>query len=188
MSARATYHEFGLDRVAQHFHLPEGSIVYSVLRTEEALAAVASGQVDVITAGGRPGMRQGGIGDRFDKTNILERLMPDFQFSYVVFGPSLLDGDPDRGVRLLRAYLKATKAYAAGETPAFLERYAKEFDLDYQQVKSACRRSSVPDGKIQESDLQALLDWSFKKSYVERQTTAKEMIDRRFLPEVRGPA
>ena len=185
VSTRASYREYGWTQIERYLKLPEGAIQIQSMRNEDAMAAAMSGRLDVIGGGGRPGYRDDPILKQFERTDILERVLPDFQYSYVAFGPTLLDADPSLGVRFLRAYLGAVRAFLAGETPQFLDQYAKQSGLDATLVKTSCRDTLSSDGLLKREDLKALLDWCVAKKYVERPMSPEDLIDSRFLEGAR---
>jgi NitT/TauT family transport system substrate-binding protein len=180
-SSRTSVREYVFDRIAQHFGLPAGAIQVQSLRNEDAFAAAVSGRLDVITGGGRPGYRDDPLLQRLERIDLMERLLPNFQHSYVVFGPTILNAEPGLGGRFLRAYLKAARAFLAGETPQFFVQYAKDLGLDYGLVKSACRNTITPDGSLQLEDLRTLIDWCVRKKYIEKPVSVESVIDLRYL-------
>ena len=52
-------------------------------------------------------------------------ILPDYDISTVFFGPSLLEGKPDPGVRFIRAYLRGVKDYLKGKTRRNIEILSK---------------------------------------------------------------
>jgi NitT/TauT family transport system substrate-binding protein len=185
VSTRSSYREFGWARIERFLSLPADSIQVQVMRIEDSIAAAMSGQLDIVSSGGRPGYRNDSFTRDFERIDILERVIPNFQYSYIAFGPTLLDAPPDVGGRLIRAYLRALRAFLSGESPRFLDRFAQEGGLDPALVKSACRNSTTPDGSLHLPDLQALLDWCLEKKYVEQTVRAESLCDLRFLAAAR---
>lgn len=185
LTGRATYHEFLFRKIEEHVGLERGSVQLKVMRNEEAFAAASAGQLDVLTGAARPGHGRAEFMGRFRRSDIGERLLPNFQYSYTLFGPALVDGETGAGTRLLRAYLRGAEAFVAGETPAFVGEYAKKMGLDAEKLRAECRRGTSTTGEIREADLQAMLDWAAEKKDVERRLLAKDMIDPRFLAGVK---
>ncbi len=115
----------------------------------------------------------------------LSSVLPNFQYSFIVFGSRLLDGDVRTGALFLRAYLRGANDFLAGKTPAFLYDFAKAGDLDPQLVRAACRDSFEHDGSIHLNDLQTGIDWAVLHGYIPRPMTAQSLVDTRFLDELR---
>lgn len=185
VSTLAGYREFLHEKLNEHFGLPPGAIVPEVLRNESALTAAASGKIDVLGGGSRPGYAGADFMKDFERLMILEEILPKFQYSYTLFGARLIDGDPRLGGSFLRALFRGVVAFQAGDTPTYLAEYAKRFKLDYSLVKNACRMDTSSDGEIDTASLQSMLDWCVKRKYIESPVQASALIDPRFLDEAR---
>ena len=67
-----------------------------------------------------------------------QQAIPDFQFGFVVYGPTLLEENPDVGRRFMVAYFQGVRQYNQGKTKRNLEILAKHTGLDQQLLKQAC--------------------------------------------------
>jgi len=130
----AGYREFLFDQLTASLGLSPGAIVPEFIRNDSALAAAASEKPDVVWMGSRPGQSEPEFMKQFDRITILEELFPGFQYSYVLFGPRLIDTDPALGGAFLRALLRGVAAFQAGDTPTFLSDFSKRFKVDYGVV------------------------------------------------------
>jgi ABC-type nitrate/sulfonate/bicarbonate transport system substrate-binding protein len=154
---------------------------FEVLRlpSAEGMAALRSGQVD--------GMFGFGYIDR-DLTEIAPELMvglqlsdlfPTFQFSHVIFGERLLRSEVSLGSDFLEAYLEGVRDFRDGATPGFLE--ASALDFDEESPRQVCRTGISTDGALDSSDLTTYVRWAVRLGYVEKQVSASDLIDTRFL-------
>lgn len=175
------YREYGFHRLAVHLGLQPGDIAIERMRQEEALAAAARGALDIITSVSRPGQKQSSPLAGFERTNILEQIFPDFQYGYILFGAAMLNGPVEAGAGFLRAYLRGARGWRAGESPKWVETYAKASGGDAKLLKAECRRGTQTSGQIRMADMQVLLNWAMSKNYIERPIRAADCVDPRFL-------
>jgi hypothetical protein len=119
---------------------------------------------------------------------LLERTLGDFQYSHVVFGPRLLDDDIATGAAFMRAYLRGVRAFVGGDTPRFLDDFARRFHMKLELVKAACRNNISLTGEIRLADLERWLAWAASKGYLTRTLGTQEIVDLRFQEAARGTA
>lgn len=111
----------------------------------------------------------------------LNELTPDIQWSFIIYGPSLLEKNPDAGRRFMVAYLKAVRQFHQGKSKRNLEIMAKHTGLDQDLLVQACWPTFRIDGKI---NLQSVLDfqaWAVKKGYMDRPATKEQLWDPSFV-------
>jgi NitT/TauT family transport system substrate-binding protein len=94
-------------------------------------------------------------------------VIPDFSFASIIFGPGLLDQDPDVGVRFMVAYLKAIEQYNQGKTDRNLEIISGFTQLSPDEVREVCWTSFQPDGKIASQGLLDFQQWAYDRGYVD---------------------
>lgn len=110
-----------------------------------------------------------------------QQVIPDFQTSVMVYGPTLLDENPDAGRRFMIAYLKAVRQYNQGKTERNLEILAKHTGLDRELLTQACWSSFRDDGQI---NVQSVLDfqaWAVEKGYLDSLVTEGQFWDPSFV-------
>jgi len=110
-----------------------------------------------------------------------QEVIPDFQFGVIVYGPTLLERNPDAGRRFMVAYLKAVRRFNEGKTQRNLEILAKHTELDQELLKQACWPSFRNDGQI---TLQSVLDfqtWALEKGYLDTPVTEQQFWDPSFV-------
>jgi NitT/TauT family transport system substrate-binding protein len=184
VGARASIMEFFLDAFLERAGLSFDDVQTVALRGPEASAALVGGKIDAILA------------NDFDKRLAeasheivlgprLAQLLPDFQFSYVIFGQRLLAGDAKTGIAFLTGYLRGAREFLAGRTPKFMDEYARLNGLDPKATREACRNTFTPDGSVRLSDLQRFVDWAVRKGYCPKRVGAAQLVDERFLRGVR---
>ena len=173
--------EFALDAHLAAAGLTVRDITMVRLPTSEALAALMGGGVDAMI--GRDDL------DRDPRTLSgeivhgpgLSSLHPNFQYSFMYFGETMLSGDVERGARFVRAYLKGAREFAQGATPRYMVEFAKTNKLDVKETVSACRGTYAVDGAINFESLRLMAAWAYRKKYVSRLLDVSEMVNDRFL-------
>jgi len=114
-------------------------------------------------------------------------LLPNYQFSHIMFGRTLLDGPVDTGARFLRAYFRGASEFLQGKTPKFMDEYAQKNDLDPKLLREGCRGTFERDGTIHMKDLQLYTDWMGANALAPAHVNAADLVDNRFLEAARRP-
>ena len=117
----------------------------------------------------------------------LSSVMPNFQFSHILFGRTLLDGPTETGARFLRAYFRGAGEFLQGKTPRFMDEYAKQNNLDPKLLREGCRGTFERDGTIHMNDLQRYTDWMGANALCPAHVNAADLVDARFLNAAHRP-
>lgn len=180
--------EFALDVYLRHFGLSQADVQTVPLDDRAAAIAVSEGQVDGIISlefARSPLSRSSNV----VRVQLFSDLKPGFQLSFIIFGPSLIEGPlsqrPDLGARYLAAYLEGVKQFVAGKTPKFAEEFARDMAFDKDQSIDGCRQTFEPEGTISVASVQEWIDWSQRRSYIEQPFAAARLCDSRFLDRAR---
>ncbi len=108
-------------------------------------------------------------------------LIPDFQFAFVLYGPTLLDESPDVGRRFMVAYFKAVRQYNQGKTERNLELLAEFTGLEQELLTQVCWPQFRDNGEI---NVQSVLDfqaWVVEKGYLDSPVTEEQFWDPSFV-------
>ena len=65
-------------------------------------------------------------------------IIPDFQVAYIIFGPNMLEKNPDAGRRFTKAYLKAVQQYNEGKTERNMELMQSFTEMDAELIDQMC--------------------------------------------------
>ncbi len=171
---------FYLERILAANKVPAASIEISRMRAEEAVAAASTGRLDVFFGSGRPEFLNGGLPKDIKRSDILVDLLGEFQYTYILFGRLLLDGDPEMGTSLLRAYLAGVRRYVQGENPKFLDDLAARMHMNPRLVKAGCRSNISTDGEIRMRDIDQWIQWAVSSGTATGPITADQLVDARF--------
>jgi NitT/TauT family transport system substrate-binding protein len=111
----------------------------------------------------------------------MEKVVPGFQFAFLMFGPNLLKKNSEAGNRFMVAYLKALKQYSHGKTSRNLEIISKYTNLDPELLMEACWPSFHQDGRINIQSVLKFQSWAVEKGYMEKMVAIEKAWDPRFL-------
>ncbi len=180
ISRRGTTTEFFLDAMLASAGLTQRDVQVSTLARSEAVAALLSGRIDVLMdhqfhRDMEEVSRQVARGPR------VADFLPNFQYTHVFFGSRLLAGDFQKGIGLLGGYLRGVREFMAGQTPRFMDDFARANGLDPARTRAGCRDFLAPDGGIQTADLERFLSGANEKGYLTAALHAADLIDWRFL-------
>jgi NitT/TauT family transport system substrate-binding protein len=108
--------------------------------------------------------------------------LPNFQFGYIVYGPSLLAQESKAGVLFLSAYLRAVRRLNRdGKSPRNLQILAKHTGLDEDILKDACWPSVRDDGRVHAESLQEYQTWALAQGLIDSEISINELVDPRFI-------
>lgn len=176
--------ELVLDTFLDQTGIPEDQVERVDLQLNESLAALASGQIDAM------------FDIEFESSPLaaspeivrvwrLADVYPNHQYSFIVFGDSMLSGDPMDGARFLAAYLKGGEEFLAGETPEFMREFARNNNLDMDETVFGCRETFAADGAIDLPSLQRIIDWNVRKGYATDPMDASQLVDSSYVDQAR---
>ena len=180
----ATLTHFCLDKFLEPAGLSSKDLDIRSMRPSDATVAMTAGRLDAIITG-RMDRDVKSFSEATFRVRTLAQALPDYQYSFIVFGKSLLAGDVSVGARFLASYLRGAREFAGGRTPQFLYDYAKTNNLDPHTVINACRETTTLDGSVDLRSLDIFVDWAAGMKFSEKRVPAAEMVDTRFLEEAR---
>lgn len=121
------------------------------------------------------------VADRIIRGASLSDVLPKQQISFILFGKTLIDGDPDVGTRFLHAYLRGAREYLGGKTPKFHDEFAIANGIDPSIARKACRNTFEADGRIDLPSLDRFIRWAREKGQCPIPIRAEQLVDIRFL-------
>jgi ABC-type nitrate/sulfonate/bicarbonate transport system substrate-binding protein len=150
---------------------------------EASAALLATGKIDVLLPAQELDIGLTPLRDRIVPGPSVSSFLPNFVYSYIIFGKRFLDAPPSEGARFLRAYFRGSRDFLAGKTPKFVDRIIEKDGLDAKTVRQMCRNGLLVDGHIQLADIQRFIDWSASRQLTPAGVGAEQLVDRRFLNE-----
>jgi ABC-type nitrate/sulfonate/bicarbonate transport system substrate-binding protein len=173
--------QFSLDAQLGQAGLSSKDVTIVRLPFDEIAAALVGGGIDACVGADEFERTLGALGSDVVESGGLAQVYPDFQFTYIIFGRSMLSAGVDHGARFLSAYLRGAREFAHGKTPRYLEDYARSNHLTEKQIATSCRNSFPLDGKISLDSLRLYSNWAARNDYISRPVDVAELVDDRFL-------
>ena len=103
--------------------------------------------------------------------------VPNYQASTIIFGPNLLEKNPELGRRFMIAYLKGVRQYNKGKTQRNIKIIQKYTELDADILKKICLISFYPDGHVNTESIVAVQDWAYEKGFIDSKVPMDQLID-----------
>ena len=170
-----------LDVLLDKAGLRETDIKIVQVRYSEAVTAVLRGRLDAFMSADQFSVQKVADSPELIRGAGLVEALPGFQYRFVSFGKGLLQADPGVGVRFLRAYFKGVADFRKGQSPRFLDEFARSNALDVDRARVSCRSSNAVDGEIDADSVARQVEWYVKKGFCSQKAGAQQMADRRFL-------
>jgi NitT/TauT family transport system substrate-binding protein len=110
-------------------------------------------------------------------------MMAGVQFSVISFGPRLLDREPDVGVRVTLAHLKAMRRYNEGKTDRNLDLMSPTLGAPREELRSVCWPRMREDGVIDTTSLVDFQKWALARGDLDAVVPASQFWDSRFVDQ-----
>jgi len=173
---------FFLDLYLASAGLNAGELQVLTMRGAEGAAALAGGKIDALVWGAFENDQAFTTAD-FVRGPSVADFLPNFQFTFVIYGPRLLGPDAATGVRFLEAYLRGVEAFESGKTPRAFDQLALATRADPAAARSACRQFFSSDGRVDVSSVQRYADWAVSKRFVPARVDAAALIEACYVEE-----
>lgn len=108
-------------------------------------------------------------------------LVDDYQDAVIIFGPSLLTGDPGRGKAFLTGYLEGVRQFNQGPTERNLDIMVKHTGLERNFLRRCCWPAIPNDGRINFESVFEVQDWFHRNGYTDAVIPLQGFWDSRFL-------
>jgi NitT/TauT family transport system substrate-binding protein len=174
--------EYFLEKVLNKGGLTLDDVTKITIPPPADLGAMTKGTLDA-TVGGEPWvsrMKNAGVGQMWIP---IQTYLPNFQNGTFMYGPNLLEKNPDAGKRLMVAYLKGLRQYSQGKTARNLEIIANFTKLDKEFLKKACWAYVPVDGRIKFASLDEFQNWAVTKGYLDHSLTREQLWEPRFVED-----
>ena len=175
------------DFVVEHFVEQNGFTFDDFERVEYIVpssspAAFASDQVDlkIETEPNQTFLVESGLARPWIPLN---DIVPDLQFSVIVFGQRLTDELPEAGSKFMTAYLRGVRTYSQGPTESNIDTISRFTNLETDLVRKACWAPIHDDGRVNADQVQDFVDWVHKRGFLERALGEEDWWDPRFVAD-----
>jgi predicted outer membrane repeat protein len=172
--------EFFLDVLLRESGLTSKDFTLLQLPQAEGIAALLGRHVDAIVYA-QLDKEVASLSGIMKPIRQVDEAVPHLQFSFIIFGPKLLQGDTETGKKLIRAILHGNRRYLEGETPRHLREFIESSRTNLNLALSGCREGITKTGRINPDHIQYFIDWAVAKGYCPKPLRAAALIDNRFL-------
>lgn len=117
----------------------------------------------------------------------VQDLVPNFQLAVLLYGPRLLDREPDLGRRYMAAYLEGVRQYLEGPTERNLEIAAKFTGLEPDFLRRPCWAAISADGEVDVPSLVDLQNWYVEDHQLEAAVSPDRFWNPSFLAAAAQP-
>jgi len=184
---RDTIYGYWLDRLMESAGYKADAVETVAYPAAAELEATISGQLDAFSAG-EPWLQRALVSGEVVLAHAVKDTLPRFQPGVIVFGPSLLEGDPDLGRRFLLGYLEGVQKYREGKTPRNLELVSDYMGVDKEILARACWPTFAPDGQLNAAPLADFQSWMKERGLVDEELDTERFWNGRFLPAEAPPS
>ncbi|MDX1382098.1 MAG: ABC transporter substrate-binding protein [Thermoanaerobaculia bacterium] len=147
--------------------------------------ALANGRLDVSGASEPWLLRARAAGARVWLET--RQILPDYQYSHLLFGPRLLRQAPDAGRRFVAAYLEGVRQYREeGKSPRNLEILARHTGHSTADLEAMCWPPISADGVVDVDQLERYQRWAKARGLIDAIVAPERLVDGRFLPSPAG--
>ena len=173
--------EYALDLMLEEARLTQDAIELSTISDSATrVQALGNNSIDIAPLS-EPWITRAQTQNAGTVWKPLAELMPNYSLGALIYGPSIMDGDHEVGVRFMVAYLKAIQQFNQGKTDRNVEIIAKYTKLTPEEIKQACWTSFKPDAKIDSAGLMSFEQWTVDKGYVDAPLTVDQILDNEFV-------
>lgn len=172
--------EYALDVLLKDVGLTSKDVEVMNIPLPARLEGLGSGAIDIF-AGSDPWVIRATNAGYGEVWRPWQELLPNFQFSIIMYGTNLLEKNRDVGVRFLTAYLQAVKTYNQGKTDRNVEIVAKYTQLTPEEVRQSCWMSMRTDGSVDLAGMQGFQDWALAAGLQVGKVTDDQLWDGSFL-------
>jgi NitT/TauT family transport system substrate-binding protein len=181
---RGAYYEFLTERALARSGLSRDEVEVNRLSPEAEVQALAHGRLDVAIATSIV-MEKMLASSTAAVWHSAQSVLPDGQYLVVLYGPALLDRDPESGVRFMSAYLRGVRQYNLGKTERNLEILARRTSIDRRALETTCWIAMREDGLIDTATVLELQAWAVGKGLLSRPLALEEIWEPRFVTDAR---
>jgi len=173
-------HGYWLDQLLQPLALTVEDLDITDLPPSAGRISMISGATDV-SVFSEPDLSMILESDEVGIWERLDKVVPNYDFSLVKYGPTIVERRREVGERFAVAMLKAIRQFNLGKTPRNLELAVGFTGLSRAQVSAACWPRTTDDARIDAAALRGYQEWNVEHGLLDRVLTEDELFDHRFI-------
>ncbi len=180
MPCTACIDDFAVAQILKEAGLTLNDIVITKMSRQDTVTTLESGSIEVATLGTLQLGQVKSLGCA-QTLALFSDVIPGFHVSYIMFGPTLLNDNPDAGKKFMIAYVKAAQQYAEGKTERNLEIAEKYMGMDRETLLNSPWTPQNSDGRIDMEDVLTFQDWAYDSGYLDEKMAEEQLIDTSFI-------
>ena len=167
-TTRGSLSEYSLDLLLEQGGLGEADVQYTQI-TDNAtkVEALRGGTVDAAPMG-EPWITYASTQGAAEMWIRYSDILPNQSLALISYGPTILDDNPEAGVRFMAAYLRGIDQFNEGKTDRNVELISEYTKLSADDLRAACWNTFQPDGLADVDGLMAYQQWLLDKGLVEQ--------------------
>jgi NitT/TauT family transport system substrate-binding protein len=180
MPCTACIYDFAMTAILENTGLTLNDITTSRMAPQDIIAAFTGKSIEVATVGA---LQIGQI-ETLDCAEILKNFndaIPNFQVAYVMFGPNLLEDNPEAGRKFMVAYLKGVRQYTEGKTERNIEIALKYTGMDRDTLLKSPWSPMLTDGRVNTQDVLDFQNWAYEQKLVDNKVSLEQLVDTSFV-------
>ena len=111
----------------------------------------------------------------------LNRIMPGFQSGFVMFGPNLLEKNPEAGKKFMVAYMQGIALYNQGKTAENISVISKYLGMTEADVTNAYWTPIYSDARIISQDILSWQSFYAENSLIDKTASIEDLVDTTYL-------
>ncbi|MBM3155800.1 MAG: hypothetical protein FJ004_00765 [Chloroflexi bacterium] len=180
MPCTACIDDFATEQILKTESLTLNDVVITKMSRPDIVTALGSGSIEVATLGALQIVQVKSLGCA-EVLALFNDAIPGFHVSYVMFGPTLLEDNPDIGKKFMVAYLKGVRQRMEGKTERNLEIAEKYTGMDRDTLLSSPWTPQALDGRMNIENVLAFQDWAYDSGYIDKKIAEEQLIDTTFI-------
>jgi NitT/TauT family transport system substrate-binding protein len=185
--SRAPFSGFLLDKVLRPIGVHEDQLAHVDVPDQIEAETIRAGRADVGVMS-EPWLTRALAANDVTVWRPMQDVAPGFQYTVVLYGPTLLKTHRDVGQRFMSAYLEAIRRFDQGKTPRNLEVVASATGLDRDLLSRTCWPTVRANAAVNTAGALEFQAWAADRGLVDRQLPLASFYDPSFSDTVRQAA
>jgi NitT/TauT family transport system substrate-binding protein len=180
MTQAATISTYYVERLLTQANLTLADVQTVLIPIPLRPAAFEKGAIDISLAN-EPWITQIQNGGHAVLWMSVQQIAPDFQHGFLLYGPTLMEKNPEAGKRFMVAYLKAVRQYNRGKIEPNMKILMKHTGLNEGLLKKCCWPSMRSDGRIHAESLLDFQRWAIRSGHMDKEVPKDQFWDPSFI-------
>jgi NitT/TauT family transport system substrate-binding protein len=180
ISCTACIQDFGTAKILENAGLTLSDIEIARMSPPNIVAAFANKDIEGAVVGS---LQQGQLNTAGYAVTLehFSEFIPDFQYGFVMFGPTILTDNLEAGKKFMIAYLKGARQYMQGKTERNLEIAQKYLGMDRETILQSPWSPISTNGTVRAQDVLDFQNWAYENGLVDNKVPIEQLVDTSFI-------